>query len=358
MPKSLRLQDLSVSYPGRRWVLRDVSLEAAAGDLVAVIGPSGSGKSTLLKVIAGLVAADAGDVLVEGESLAGMSPADRPTAMVFQTDTLFPDLSVRQNIAFGLTARRTPASDLDEMVDVALLRFGLVTVQDRLPHELSGGQQRRAALARALVLRPEILLLDEPLAGLDDTLRTQHAVMVRDTQRRFGITTIYVTHHQEEALFLPDKLVVLNEGRVEQVGTPREVYTRPRSVFAASFIGRANLLDVEVETIDSDGATVTIFGEQIRVPAHPEMTGREGTLVVRPEIMTIVPHRGARSWTEVGGRVGLVSEVWYFGSRCDYLIETESGMVTVATDAECPIEIGSGALVGFDPDRAWLLPAR
>lgn len=358
MPRDLRLDRLSVSYPGKPDALRKISLFADPGEFVAVVGPSGSGKSTLLRAVAGLVMPAEGSILVDGEDLVGLGPAQRPTAMVFQTDTLFPDLSIRDNVAFGLTARGGAKGGLEEAVDVALLRFGLTALQQRLPHELSGGQQRRAALARALVMRPEILLLDEPLAGLDDSLRAQLAAMVRDTQRRFGITTLYVTHNQDEALSLPDKLVVLNDGRIEQVGTPQEIYTRPTSLFVASFLGRSNLLDVAVERVGDSEAEVVVFGARRVVPAHPDVIVGEATLMMRPEIMRILPEGPRRSWTEVEADVGVVCEAWYLGSRYDYLIETDAGMVTIAMPPDTDIRLGSGVVIGFDPARAWVLPRK
>lgn len=358
MSERLRVTGVVKQYPGPTRALDGVSLDVDGG-LTAIIGPSGCGKTTLLKVIAGLEQVDDGRVFVGDRDVTALPAARRSTAMVFQADTLFPDLSVRDNVAFGLRSRGRVTQASAEAVEVALLRFGLVGVQERYPNQLSGGQQRRAALARALVLAPDVLLLDEPLSGLDGTLSTQLAATIRDTQRRFGLTTLLVTHDQDEALSLADRVVVMRAGRVEQLGTPQDVYARPASLFVAGFVGRANLLEVEVIDLVDGAGLVRACGLESLVPAHSDVTGSRCVLMVRPHAVRLYPHETATAWTEVSGAVGLVTDVLYYGSRLDYIVETEHGMVTVARrpDDE-PFALGAGVRVVLDAEEGWLLPIR
>ena len=346
------------TYPGGVRALDDLTLDLPAGCLTAVIGPSGCGKTTLLKVVAGLEALDAGDIIVGDRSVLGLPPSQRPTAMVFQTNTLFPDLTVRQNVALAL--RGTHAQ---EAIDVALLRFGLTGVQHRHPDALSGGQLRRAAIARALVLSPEVLLLDEPFSGLDDVLRARLARTVRDAQRRLGTTTVFVTHDQGEALSLADLVVVMREGTIEQVGSPEEVYQRPASVFVASFVGRANLVDVVVGRVREEAAgrqgDVSVLGVREWFPAHRLVRVGAAKLLVRPEAVRLTARRSLREWTEVAGDVGLITDALYYGSRVDYVVETEQGTVTaVSAPAEPMLGVGDGVHLEIDPSQGWLLPGR
>src|SRR5689334_24083684 len=238
----LEIRNLVKRY-GEFTALRDVSLSIAAGEFVCFLGPSGCGKTTLLRIIAGLERQNAGQVLMAGRDVSGLPPSQRNYGIVFQSYALFPNLTVARNVAYGLETRRTPRAEIDRSVDELLALVGLSAHKAKYPAQLSGGEQQRIALARALAPSPALLLLDEPLSALDARVRQSLRHEIRALQRRLGVTTIMVTHDQEEALAMADRIVVMNHGVVEQVGTPMEVYTRPRSPFVARFVGQMNFLE-------------------------------------------------------------------------------------------------------------------
>jgi ABC-type Fe3+/spermidine/putrescine transport system ATPase subunit len=239
----VRLESLAFGY-GAASVVRDVSLTVPQGQLLTLLGPSGCGKTTLLKLIGGYLAPSSGRVVLRGRDVTSLPPEGRNAGMVFQNYALFPHLTARQNVAFGLEVRRVPRAERDRRVGAMLDRVGLTAEErGRKPTALSGGQQQRVALARALVIEPDVLLLDEPLANLDRHLREQLRAELRALQRQTGVTTVLVTHDQEEALAVSDAVGVMAAGRVLQVGTPSEVYERPRTPFVARFLGAANLID-------------------------------------------------------------------------------------------------------------------
>ncbi|SEF15839.1 putative spermidine/putrescine transport system ATP-binding protein/spermidine/putrescine transport system ATP-binding protein [Rhizobiales bacterium GAS191] len=242
--KSVRLEQVSKSY-GAAQVLRDFSLEVPAGSFCTLLGASGSGKTTLLKLIAGFEALDGGSIHIGERDVGHVPVAKRNIGMVFQNYALFPHMSVAANIAFGLEMRRLARAEVRRRMSEALALVGLQEFGDRYPRQLSGGQQQRVALARALVISPDILLMDEPLGALDKNLRQGLQLQIKELQARLGVTIIFVTHDQEEALNLSDRIVVLNKGRIEQEGTPKELYLRPVNRFVASFLGECNCLEVE-----------------------------------------------------------------------------------------------------------------
>ncbi|HTM50571.1 MAG TPA: ABC transporter ATP-binding protein [Bryobacteraceae bacterium] len=233
---ALALEAVSAGY-GRGRVIADFTLTVERGELVALLGPSGSGKTTVLKLVAGLMAPDSGDILFDGKSVTGLPPEKRSAAMVFQKPLLFPYLNVRENVAFGLKMRKTPEAEMRERVGRALELVQLSGLETRRPGELSGGQEQRVSLARALVIEPNVLLLDEPFSALDQNLRMEMARLVRSVQRMLRITTLFVTHNQEEAAALADRAGLLLDGRLEQAGPTREFYTAPRTLRAARFFG-------------------------------------------------------------------------------------------------------------------------
>ncbi|GIX14683.1 MAG: spermidine/putrescine ABC transporter ATPase [Paracoccaceae bacterium] len=242
----LQLDGLTKRY-GDFHATRDVSLTVEEGEFVVLLGPSGCGKTTTLRMVAGFVEPTAGRVFIGGQDITGLPPWKRNTGLVFQSYALFPHMTVGQNVAFGLEMRRVGRAECAERVAEALRLVRLEHLADRLPRQLSGGQQQRVALARALVFRPDILLLDEPLSNLDAKLREEVRVEIRGLQRELGITTVMVTHDQEEALTIADRLVVMNEGRVQQIGDQRALYERPRNRFVAGFVGRGSFLDGVIE---------------------------------------------------------------------------------------------------------------
>jgi putative spermidine/putrescine transport system ATP-binding protein len=266
-------------YFGVTRAVDGVSLAVEDGELVCLLGPSGSGKSTVLRMIGGFAEPSGGSISIDGEDVTGVPPERRPTGMVFQSHALWSHMNVFGNIAFGLKLRRLPRAEIEEKVNAVLDLVGLTGYGERRPHQLSGGQQQRVALARSLVLRPKILLLDEPFASLDQHLRERLREEVRDIQQRVGITTLFVTHGQDEALSISDRIVVMHDGRVEQVDSPDQVYRAPKTPFVAGFIGTMNLIEGEVR------------GGRFRVPpldVETPVTDGKAILAVRPEFLRLV----------------------------------------------------------------------
>lgn len=280
-PVGVRIENVDVSY-GSNHVLKNVNLDIAPGEFFAFLGPSGCGKTTLLRLIAGFNQAANGRVLVGGEDISRLPPWKRDVGMVFQSYALWPHMTVWRNVAFGLEERRLPHKEIEKRVAEALELVGLTDLADRRPSQLSGGQQQRVALARTLAVRPKVLLLDEPLSNLDAKLRLQVRRELRDLQQRLGLTTIFVTHDQEEANSICDRIAVMNDGTVQQVGTPMELYERPANLFVATFLGTANVLTGEL--VGSGAERTYVIGEGIALPVPSEANVNPGAkLVFRPQ---------------------------------------------------------------------------
>jgi spermidine/putrescine ABC transporter ATP-binding subunit len=265
--------------------LDGVSVSAGAGEFFTLLGPSGCGKTTLLRCVAGFARPDAGQIVSDGARLDTLPAHARDIGMVFQNYAIFPHLSVAENIAYGLRARRVPAPELARRVRDALDLVQMADLGTRMPSELSGGQQQRVALARALVVRPRLLLMDEPLSNLDARLRVTMRGEIRRIQRELGITTIYVTHDQEEALAVSDRVAVMDRGRVEQVGTPREVYAEPGTAFVAQFVGLSNVLEGTI--VAREGGRVTVEAGGLRLQGDTDLPGPRLRAVVRPEAIEL-----------------------------------------------------------------------
>ena len=279
----LELEHLVKRY-GAAYAVQDLSLEVADGELICFLGPSGCGKTTTLRMIGGFIVPDGGDIRIDGASVLKQPPERRPTGMVFQRYTLWPHMDIWHNVAFGLQLRRIPRREVDRRVREALDLVGLPGIEKRNPAQLSGGQQQRIALSRALVLEPRILLLDEPLSNLDAQLRVRMREEITTIQRRVGITTVFVTHDQEEALSIADRIAVMHDGVLEQVATPSELYARPATRFVATFIGTMNLLDGRV-----DGRDRAVAGP-FTLPLPPDHGLNDGarlTAGIRPEDVAI-----------------------------------------------------------------------
>ncbi len=316
---SLRLTDISKSFhtSGPRLVLDRVSLEVEDGRMMVIVGPSGSGKTTLLRCVAGLEEADGGTVEVAGRDVTRSAPGTRDVAMVFQDYALYPHLSVRDNISFGLRARKVPRSQIDDQVREAAAMVGLIDSLDASPNHLSGGERQRVALARALVRRPAAFLLDEPLSNLDAELRTQTRREIRALQRSLGTTTLYVTHDQVEAMTMGDTVAVLRTGTVEQVGSPSELYERPANVFVARFLGSPPMNLFPAALLSSNrAATLGVRPERITLVRSGsgrldgvvdgiEPVGGEALVHVRSADARLVVRTDARSVPRGGDRVGL-----------------------------------------------------
>ncbi len=325
---TVRLRGLAKSFGAVRAV-QGVDLEVAPGSFTTLLGPSGCGKTTVLRMIAGFAEPDAGSVYVGSRDVTGVPPDKRRVGLVFQDYALFPHLSVRGNVEYGLRARKVPQGERAERVARTLAALDLTGLEDRFPHQLSGGQQQRVALGRVMVLEPQVLLLDEPLSNLDAQLRVRLRGELKELQGRLGVTAIYVTHDQEEALSLSDSVVVMDSGRVQQVGTPEEVYRLPATTFVARFVGQANLLPVTVTGRETDGRVTARWsgGElQLALPigAAP-VPGTQGVAVVRPERVAL--RAPSDPGNDSGNRTlvlrGRVKASEYFGSFRRYTVEVE-----------------------------------
>jgi putative spermidine/putrescine transport system ATP-binding protein len=273
--------------------VEDFNLAAERGEFVSFLGPSGCGKTTTLRMIAGFEQPTSGSIVVDGKEITRRPPNRRNVGMVFQSYALFPNMTVANNIGFGLKVRKRPGAAIRKRVDELLELIGLPGRGDRYPWQLSGGQQQRVALARALAIEPQVLLLDEPLSALDAKIRVALRKEIRSIQRQLGITTVYVTHDQEEALSLSDRVVVMSEGRIEQIGTPAEIYNFPATPFVASFVGTLNLLPAQV--LDAGTGRLSLYGQEIR-SAQPLTGGRMNgavSVALRPESMELGEAGGA-----------------------------------------------------------------
>ncbi|MCB5175091.1 ABC transporter ATP-binding protein [Microvirga lenta] len=312
----LKIQGLAKSYREVR-VLENINLDIASGEFFTLLGPSGCGKTTLLRTIAGFQSQDRGEIIVNGERIDHKPAHKRDIGMVFQDYAIFPHLTVAENVAFGLKARSLPKSEIRTRVDESLAMVRLEGYQNRLPAEMSGGQQQRIGLARAMAIRPTLLLMDEPLSNLDAKLRIELREDIRDIQRRLGITTIYVTHDQEEALAVSDRICVMNKGNVEQIGTPFEIYRKPLRRFAAAFVGTMNFVPGRIE-----GGRLSIGSQSIPSPAG----GIDGPIevAIRPENVLLAgdPHRG-----EAITLKGEVRKVTFLGREAHYTLSTEAGEI-------------------------------
>jgi multiple sugar transport system ATP-binding protein len=294
------LDRISKSF-GTSLALDSVSLEVADGELLVLLGPSGCGKSTLLRIIAGLVGADAGRVIIDGRDMTGTPPRQRDVAMVFQSYALYPHLSVRRNLGFGLRARRRPRAEIEEKVAATARSLGLETLLDRRPRELSGGQRQRVAVGRAMVRDPAVFLMDEPLSNLDAQLRTATRVELAALHRSLEATFVYVTHDQVEAMTMATRVVVLNKGRIEQIGTPAQIYDEPASVFVAGFIGAPPMNLLPATAAGHDGQV------RLRGPGI-EATLWDGTLTDQPVLAGLRPER-LRPGRPGPGDVGITMRV-------------------------------------------------
>ncbi len=296
----LDLIHVSKIYPNAlRPAVEDFNLQVQPGEFVSFLGPSGCGKTTTLRMVAGFEAPSAGQVMMDGKDITNIRPNQREIGMVFQSYALFPNMSVADNIGFGLKVGGKSAAVIKERVQEMLALIKLEDLGARYPFQLSGGQQQRVALARALAIRPKLLLLDEPLSALDAKIRVSLRNEIREIQRRLGITTIYVTHDQEEALSLSDRVVVMNNARVEQVGTPFAIYNFPTTRFVASFVGTLNTLTAEV--VDPAAGLLTVQGQPVHaVPPLAHKAGTQVALALRPELLMLDVENGIEGVSGAG----------------------------------------------------------
>ena len=293
--KGVRLDHISKIYKDPKtgkdfYAVHDTSLDIAPGEFVTLLGPSGCGKTTTLRMIAGFESPDEGEIYLGDEAINILPPNKRDTAMVFQSYALLPHYNVFDNVAYGLKLRKVPKEEIKERVTKILELVELSGMEARMTNQLSGGQQQRVALARALVLEPSVLLFDEPLSNLDAKLRVSMRTEIRRIQQKTGITAVYVTHDQSEAMALSDRIIIMNKGVVAQMGTPQEIYYHPNSEFVADFIGEANFLKGVCKGLDGDHALLEVAGTEVRVAAVENMkVGETYTIVLRPESAGLAP---------------------------------------------------------------------
>ena len=348
----------SLDGSGEVLAVDDVNLEVKTGELVTILGPSGCGKTTTLRMIAGFEYPTSGSILIGDKDVAKIPPNKRGLSMVFQSYALFPHLSIYENVAYGLRVQKLPASEIRERTERALDLMQLTTMAKRYPSQVSGGQQQRIALARAIVIEPSVLLFDEPLSNLDAKLREYMRDELRKLQKRLGITSLYVTHDQSEAMAISDRVVIMKEGRIRQVGTPREIYAFPQSRFVADFMGKANFLEVEVLGIDGESARIDIGGKAFIVPRAGKVRPNSGSalLVVRPEALRLISLSNAEN--EIPLR-GCIDRFTYFGNIARYEVSTENGPLLIESynpEASSIFEEGDNVGVMIDFESVRLLP--
>ncbi len=340
----VELRSVSKRY-GAVTAVDSVSFTIEAGNLVTLLGPSGCGKTTTLRMIAGLEVPSEGTILIGNEDVTRLPPSARDVSMVFQSYALFPHMTVMENVSYGLAGQ--PKAEQREKAEEGLRLVGLEGYEKRLPSELSGGQQQRVACARALVLEPRVLLFDEPLSNLDAKLRRRMRDDIRELQQNLGLTSVYVTHDQEEALAVSDRIIVMNRGAIAQEGAPADLYERPADAFVADFIGGANLVDCEVTGRDGDSALVQVGPLRLSVRSGHKVGAAK--LVVRPASVelhaTAVPDSLPAE----------IRKATYLGSHWDYSLVTEIGDLFVTQEAGTNHRPGEHIHLGFKPDRLALV---
>jgi spermidine/putrescine transport system ATP-binding protein len=338
--------------------VRDVSLSIREGEFFSLLGPSGCGKTTTLRMIAGFEVPDAGRIYLQGEDVTSLFSNRRPVNMVFQQYALFPHMSIYDNVAFGLKVKKVPRSEHAGRVQAMLRIVELEGLEKRKPRQLSGGQQQRVALARALVNSPAALLLDEPLGALDVKLRKQMQLQLKAIQHDVGTTFVYVTHDQEEALAMSDRIAVMNGGQVEQIGSPREIYTRPQTAFVADFIGSLNVLELRVDELVGDYAVTRLDdGERVVVAAGSGVqVGDEVRVAMRPEQVQLSPAAASPD----GGSFlrGRIAEVVFLGMYTQFHVDTRAGRVVSHRMADEPLaelEPGTEVVLEWEPSDSALV---
>ncbi|MET7496461.1 ABC transporter ATP-binding protein [Streptomyces sp900116325] len=327
---AIRLQNLRKSF-GRTEAVAGVDLEIADGEFFSMLGPSGSGKTTVLRMIAGFEAPTSGTIELAGSDVTRLAPFERDVHTVFQDYALFPHMTLEQNVAYGLKVRKVPKAERLRQAREALASVRLADFGTRRPSQLSGGQRQRVALARALVGRPKVLLLDEPLGALDLKLREQMQVELKAIQREVGITFVFVTHDQEEALTMSDRIAVFNQGRVEQIGTPAQIYERPATPFVAGFVGTSNLL--------TDDAAEQVVGDR-------------GTYSIRPEKIRVLKESAVADEPQHSSATGTVAEVVYLGDATRFLVDLDAGGRLTALQQN--LETSSEDVAAFRGSRVTL----
>lgn len=334
-------------------VLSNFNLSLCKNKFITILGPSGSGKTTILKIIAGFETVDSGEVILNGVNISDLPPNKREINTVFQNYNLFPHMSVYDNIAFGLKMKNKDKSYIKSAVDKVLEMIKMEKFADRMPNQLSGGQQQRVAVARAIVNKPIVLLLDEPFSALDENLRKQMRAELKQLQQELEITFILVTHDQEEALSISDTVIIINDGKIEQIGSPQEVYENPVNVFVASFLGEINILDAKIDSINDAFVTLNIEGGYIYTVPNKVCTEgiNEVKLLLRPEHVKLSKAESANS---LNGLKGKITELRYRGVLLDYFITLNSEKKIIATVMNDNASFGDHFELGKEVFVEWL----
>lgn len=352
---SVTIRGLS-KYYGDNAAVDNLKLEIADGELISLLGPSGCGKTTTLRSIAGFVQPDTGTILFDDKDITDIAPERRDIGMVFQNYALFPHMTVQGNLQFGLEMRKIPKKEMGNRIEKVLEIVQLTGMQDRYPRQLSGGQQQRVALARALVIEPQVLLLDEPLANLDAKLREEMRFFIRSLQKRIGITTVYVTHDQAEAMVMSDRIVVMSDGRIAQLGSAMDIYARPASRDIADFIGLSNFIAGRVKQVLGQGSYIldTNLGE-IRCRSDQKlMTDDRAVAVLRPETIRLSPNRPTDPSVNIF--IGRITERFYQGNLIGYRVAcTDGTIVQVQEQAWHEGIIGEDICCTFQGDQTWIV---
>ncbi|HHE6469012.1 TPA: spermidine/putrescine ABC transporter ATP-binding protein PotA [Providencia rettgeri] len=326
----IELKSLSKGFDGKQ-IISELDLTIQNGEFLTILGPSGCGKTTVLRLIAGLEDVDDGQIILDGQDITDIPAENRFVNTVFQSYALFPHMTVFDNVAFGLRMQKTPAAEIQKRVDQALRMVQLEDFAERRPNQLSGGQQQRVAIARAVVNRPKVLLLDESLSALDYKLRKQMQNELKALQRKLGITFIFVTHDQEEALAMSDRIIVMREGKIEQDGTPREIYEEPKNLFVAQFIGEINIFDAKVlYRIDDKRIRANVEGHECDI--FTELSVKEGqhvSVLLRPEDLRVEEVNDTDNYP---GLIGYVRERNYKGMTLDSVVEMEDGKIVMVSE--------------------------
>jgi iron(III) transport system ATP-binding protein len=349
-PAEVRLRQVSKGY-GRVTAVKPLDLTIPAGSLVTLLGPSGCGKTTLLRMIAGLERASGGQIFIGDTDVTLLSAGERNVSMVFQSYALFPHMSVLDNVAYGLVSAGSPKAEAHVRAEAALTTVGLTGFGSRMPSEMSGGQQQRVALARALVLKPDVLLFDEPLSNLDARLRRSMREEIRELQQALGVTVVYVTHDQAEALAVSDLIVVMRAAEIAQVGTPRQLYEEPDNVFVATFMGEANHVRGRLDATTDTLGVVTLDTLRMNI-AHRNLPSGDVDVVIRPEAIQLVAVEAA------GCLSATVRTATYMGAHAEYNLDTAVGsLFVIAPDAEHLCAPGSRVGVALAPRGVFAVKA-
>ncbi|HLC06065.1 MAG TPA: ABC transporter ATP-binding protein [Anaerolineales bacterium] len=345
----LELHNLSKSF-GQAEAVVDFNLEIERGEFISFLGPSGCGKTTTLRMVGGFEIPSDGEIRLDGKDITNKPPNQRNVGMVFQAYALFPNMTVADNVGFGLKVNKRPAEEIGKRVQEMLSLIQMPDLGDRFPYQLSGGQQQRVALSRALAIQPQVLLLDEPLSALDAKIRVELRYEIRRIQQKLGITTIYVTHDQEEALSLSDRVVVMNAGHVEQIGTPFEIYNYPHTSFVASFVGTLNQLRCRV--VDAASARLSLDGQEFNASAPVKATAKEIVIMLRPEEMHLGTRQGENHLK------GTVESVAFLGAVVRIQTKLGDSIITLDTLNERQLAIprvGESIEVSFPPLACWVM---